>query len=122
MTEERADRDSVQGDKASAGVKRTTQDLIGTVFVFKDQFMDVSCLCRVEFHRMASPFYSGDKWCVRVLRQCLNRDAEWEWEPQPSCRDAGFYARCRFDSLEEAVEAFNINAEKCRQEKEGMAR
>ena len=59
---------------------------------------------------MNSPFYAGEKWCVRRRGDCLNHDAEWEWEPMPSSRDDDFYARCRFDTLAEAVAAYNRSA------------
>jgi len=58
---------------------------------------------QVRFVRMDSPFYEGIKWAVRWMGRCLTHDGEWEYEPQPSSRDDAFYARCRFDSLEEAV-------------------
>lgn len=57
----------------------------------------------VRIVRMESPFYEGIKWAVRWLGNCLDHDGEWELEPQPSSRDDEFYARCRFDTLEEAV-------------------
>jgi hypothetical protein len=75
--------------------------------MFPDHFADFHHRERVEFHRMNSPFYTGEKWCVRLRGDCLNHNAEWEWEPSPSNRDAEFYARCRFDTLDEAVEAYN---------------
>ena len=59
---------------------------------------------------MNSPFYAGEKWCVRRRGDCLNHDAEWEWEPSPSNRNDEFYARCRFDTLAEAVAAYNRSA------------
>ena len=96
-------------DNASAGV-RTVQDLVGTVFMFPDQFADFNNHNRVEFHRMNSPFYAGEKWCVRRRGDCLNHDAEWEWEPSPSNRNDEFYARCRFGTLAEAVAAYNRSA------------
>jgi len=87
-------------------MNRTVQDLVGTEFRFADHFADMN-LQAPAFVRMNSPFYSGERWAVRLLSQCLNRDAEWEWEPSPSIRDDAFYARCRFDSLEQAVETWN---------------
>ena len=47
-----------------------------------------------------------DKYAVRQGLNCLSRDKEWEYEPIPSSRDDAFLARCRFDSFDEAVEAF----------------
>lgn len=44
-----------------------------------------------------------DTWAVRQRGWTLNRDGEWEYEPQPSSRDAEFYARCRY-TLDEALE------------------
>lgn len=46
-------------------------------------------------------------WSVNHHGNVLNKDGEWECEPQPSSRDAGFLARCRFSSVEAAVDAFN---------------
>ena len=92
-------------------MNRTVQDLVGTEFHFADQFADMNPEAPV-FVRMNSPFYDGERWAVRRLSQCLNRDAEWEWEPMPSSRDDAFYAHCRFDALEQAVEIWNrANAE-----------
>ena len=49
--------------------------------------------------------YEKDQWAIVRLGQCLNRDNEWEWEPQPSSRDDDFYARCRFNRDEALVRA-----------------
>jgi hypothetical protein len=57
---------------------------------------------QVKFARMESPFYEGVKWSVRWMGRCLNKQGEWDWEPSPSSRDDDFYAKCRFESLEEA--------------------
>ncbi len=46
-----------------------------------------------------------EKWAVRNAGNCLNKSGEWEWEPMPSSRDDEFLARCRFDSLNEAIDA-----------------
>jgi hypothetical protein len=43
-------------------------------------------------------------WKVSLLGSCLNRDGEWEHEPSPSYRDDAFFTRCRFSSIEEALE------------------
>ena len=91
-------------------MNHTVQDLTGTIFMFPDQFADFHNPNRIEFHRMNSPFYAGEKWAVRLYGNCLNHDAEWEWEPMPSSRDDEFYARCRFDTLDKAVDAYNCSA------------
>ena len=69
----------------------------------------------VRFVRMVSPFYPEERWAVRSHVDCLSRSGEWEWEPSPSSRDDEFYARCRFDSLEQAhtawMEAKNMSDE-----------
>lgn len=57
----------------------------------------------VSIYRMRSPFYSGERYAVRLRGRCLNKRGEWEREPQPSCRTAAFYARCRFASFEDAA-------------------
>lgn len=41
-------------------------------------------------------------WAVRNSGNCMAHDGQWEWEPQPSSRDADFMARCRFATVEEA--------------------
>ena len=45
------------------------------------------------------------KFAVRSSSSCLCHDGEWEWEPNPSSRDAEFLARARYDTLAEAFEA-----------------
>jgi len=45
----------------------------------------------------------GATWAVTWRGRCANKDAEWEFEPQPSSRDAAFMARCRYDSWEDAA-------------------
>lgn len=42
------------------------------------------------------------KYAIRKTSSCMNKKGEWEYEPIPSSRDEDFYARCRFESLEEA--------------------
>ena len=44
-----------------------------------------------------------DKWAIRKNGNCLNKDAEWEYEPQPSSRDDAFLERCRFESSSHAL-------------------
>ena len=93
-------------------MNRTVQDLVGTVFMFADQFADFHNVDRVEFHRMNSPFYAGEKWAVRRHGFCLSRTGVWEYEPMPSSRDEEFYAAFRFDTMEQAVETYrSANAE-----------
>lgn len=38
-----------------------------------------------------------DTWAIRCMGRVLNRDNEWEWEPQPSSREDDFLAATRFD-------------------------
>ena len=52
-------------------------------------------------HRLPKPVM----WKVHRRGAVLAKDGEWEVEPQPSSRDDEFYARCRFDTFEEALEA-----------------
>lgn len=70
-------------------MKHSIQDLVGTVFEFQ----------------------TGERWAVRKNSMCLARSAEWEYEPRPSCRDKAFYARCRFDTLEQAFEVYQKSVE-----------
>lgn len=63
--------------------------------------------------RHTSPFYKGVKWAVKWRgRNVLAKDGMWEWEPQPSSRDDQFYARCRFDSVEEALDTLLFSTDK----------
>lgn len=52
------------------------------------------------------------RYAVRFGGWCINKDLEEEHEPLPSSRDDAFYARCRWDTLEEAVDAAKAFAEK----------
>lgn len=56
------------------------------------------------------------RWSIRRVGDncCLNRDGRWEYEPQPSSRDDAFFARCRFASLDDAVEFLRKEAERGR--------
>lgn len=53
-------------------------------------------------------FSSENKIKFSVNRHgfCLSKDLEWVHEPSPSNRTADFLSQCRFDTLEEAFEAF----------------
>lgn len=44
-------------------------------------------------------------WKVHKRGYVLAKDGEWEVEPLPSSRDEEFYARCRFDTFDEALAA-----------------
>lgn len=46
------------------------------------------------------------RWAVRHLGECLNKNGEYEPEPQPSSRGDEFLDRCRFDSPEDAYVAW----------------
>lgn len=46
------------------------------------------------------------KWAVRrLITHALNKQGEWEYEPQPSDREDDFMERCRFDSARAAIDA-----------------
>ena len=47
------------------------------------------------------------KYAIRLGGSRMNRDGEWEYEPMPSHRTDEFLARCTFDSLKDAVEAYH---------------
>mgnify|MGYP001571258812 CR=1 FL=1 len=79
--------------------------LVSTRFQYKKDFESHE-MPSVTFDRMNSPYYEGERWAVRRGSSCLNRDVEWEYEPLPSRRDDDFYARCRFESLDVAVAAY----------------
>lgn len=44
-------------------------------------------------------------WKVTRGPCVLAKDGEWEYEPQPSSRDDEFYARCRYDTYDDAANA-----------------
>jgi hypothetical protein len=47
------------------------------------------------------------RWALRNnFQNCLNKEGEWEYEPMPSSRDDDFFARCRWDTREEAYQAW----------------
>ena len=81
-------------------------DLLATTYKIKADY-NAYRTGTMTIHRMNSPFYDGDKWSVRLRGDCLNKESEWEWEPNPSSRGDDFYERCRFDSLEDALSAIN---------------
>jgi hypothetical protein len=45
-------------------------------------------------------------WAVRSTFGVLSREGEFEYEPLPSSRSEDFLQRCRFDSAQEAFEAW----------------
>ena len=83
-------------------------DLVATKYEIESEYRDTGTLSCVEFCRMVSPFYEGEKWSVREGCFCLNRSFNMEHEPMPSRRTVDFYSRCRFDSIDEAIRAYNI--------------
>jgi hypothetical protein len=51
-----------------------------------------------------------DRYAVRCAGSVINKDGEWEYEPQPSSRDEDFFARCRFDTFADAEVAYAKSA------------
>lgn len=47
-----------------------------------------------------------EKWAVCNLGDVLNKNGQWEYEPQPSSRSDEFIECTRFDTVEEAYEAW----------------
>lgn len=82
------------------------QRLVSTRFQLREQ-LAAHEIMPVTFDRMLSPFYAGERWAVRRGGYVLNAQKDWEYEPLPSSRDDAFYARCRFESLEAAVAAYD---------------
>jgi hypothetical protein len=52
------------------------------------------------------PGPAGDRWAIRAWGYCLNRDGKWDYEPMPSSRTDAFFARCRYATPEEALQAW----------------
>lgn len=82
------------------------QRLVSTEYQLRRDW-DSGTIMPVTFHRMRSPFYPDERWSVRLGCQCLSVTGEWEWEPIPSERRQAFYDRCRFKSLDAALEAYD---------------
>jgi len=83
-------------------------DLTVTEYEIKEEFYDLNMpRIGVRFCRMISPFYKGEKWAVRKGGHCLNKQGNWEYEPNPSSRHAVFYAKCRFKTLPDAIAVYN---------------
>jgi hypothetical protein len=61
---------------------------------------------REAFVERVANIEGPDRFAIRRLGDCLNKNGEWEWEPNPSTRDAAFFARCRWATKEEAFAAF----------------
>jgi hypothetical protein len=97
-------KEKPQGKSPSAN-GGSVQRMVSTRYQFKTDF-DNREVGAVTFDLMNSPYYEGERWAVRRNSACLNKDGEWEYEPLPSSRDDDFYARCRFESLEIAVAAY----------------
>jgi hypothetical protein len=70
-------------------------------------------LSPVHLERCERP--EGDaRWAIRHAGCCLNRKAEWEFEPIPSSRTDAFFARCRYDTIEEALAVWKLTDRKGR--------
>lgn len=46
------------------------------------------------------------RYAIRQGGNCLGNDGQWELEPQPSSRDAEFLTRCRFETIGQALAAW----------------
>jgi len=47
-----------------------------------------------------------EHWAIIKDSWCFTKNGKWEWEPSPSQRDDDFINRCRYDSVEEALETY----------------
>lgn len=54
---------------------------------------------------------SGSTWAIWNGASCLNRDLEWEWEPQPSSREDDYITRTRWPTAQEAISFARANPE-----------
>lgn len=59
----------------------------------------------------AAPVYQEDPeiilWKITDSTSCLNKYGKWEYEPLPSSRTGDFYSRCRYETLEDALLAWD---------------
>ena len=49
---------------------------------------------------------NGIKWAIRKGILCMDKQGRWEYEPSPSNRDTIFLNNCRWDTAQEAINAF----------------
>jgi len=82
-----------------------TGELIPTQYKYEDDFL-ANNIDAVSFNRRVSPYYQGVKWAVLRGPLALNNEGEWEFEPMPSNRDDEYYKRCRYDTLDDAIAAY----------------
>lgn len=89
-----------------ADLQREIADLrqkfkLAVEFALSPERMDTVTIRKVFGHRMPK----SPMWKVMRDSFAFTKDGDWEWEPVPSERDDEFYARCRFDTFEEAMAA-----------------
>jgi hypothetical protein len=56
------------------------------------------------------------RWAIRRGKTCFNKSGDWEYEPLPSSRTEEFFARCRWDTPEEALACWTEKANRDCQE------
>lgn len=49
---------------------------------------------------------AGVRWAIRQIGACWNKRGKWEYEPMPSSCTEAFYKRCRWDTPEAAIAAW----------------
>lgn len=54
----------------------------------------------------------NESWAILDGNFSLSHDGEWEYEPSPSSRDEKYLARCRWNSLREAIDFAVAHMEK----------
>lgn len=66
----------------------------------------------IEIHRCEGDLLPKQPymWAVRMDGFTLSKSGEWEYEPIPSRRDDAYYARCRYDSYEQAESMASVAA------------
>jgi hypothetical protein len=50
--------------------------------------------------------FDGTLWAIREHGLVFNKEGKWEDEPMPSSRNKEFFTRCRFSSVDEALEVW----------------
>ena len=78
----------------------------GKKLLFKDD--PTYCLDEIKISWRGKNMGMGkEHWAItRMGTECLSKKGEWECEPMPSSRDDKFIERCRYDSVEEALETY----------------
>ena len=93
------ERELADARKDGARLEKATKFDLGPMPGQPEHWTNHIHVVRCEGHMLPKQPYM---WAVKWFSDVLAKDGTWGWEPLPSSRDDEFYARCRFDTIEEA--------------------